>query len=308
MDKRFWLYVLKRFLLGILTIFVVATITFWVMQLVPGGPFLSEKATPQYVLDELNALYGLDKPVFIQYLNYLKGIVVFNFGFSLKQRGRTVMDIILSGLKVSAPIGLIAMVLALFFGVIFGSWAALRQNKFADRMIMLFTTTCVAMPSFVIATMLLLIFCVLLPWFPANGQSAAGYILPTLTLSLLPMANITRFVRTTTVETLKQDFIVTATAKGLPRRTVLFKHGLRNSITPVITYAGPMFAFIITGSLVVEQVFTISGLGSSFVNSITSRDYPLIMGTTVFITELMVVVLFISDLLYSWVDPRVKFE
>jgi oligopeptide transport system permease protein len=308
MNTKFAMYIVKRLLLSILTIFIVITITFFAMQAIPGGPFTSEKSVSDAVLAVLKAKYGLDKPLYVQYWNYLKNAVMFDYGPSMKQKGQDVIKIIQDGFAVSGKIGAIAALIALFFGVILGSYAATHQNKWVDRVIMIFSTASVAMPSFIIATFLLLLFCVKLKWLPANGTTVAGYVLPVICLSLYPMAYITRLTRTSTLDVLGQDYIRTAKAKGVSKTKILFKHGLRNSLTPVITYFGPMFAYIITGSLVVEQIFGIPGLGRPFITAITGRDYTLIMGTTIFLTVIMVVMLLISDILYKIANPRVSFD
>jgi len=308
MNSKFLSYILKRLIMAVVTVFAVITITFFAMQLIPGGPFLAEKSISAETLALLEAQYGLDKPVFIQYLNYLKGALIWDFGPSIKKTGRFVTDIIFSDFKVSGIIGLIALLIATFTGSILGSLAATHQNKVGDRVIMVLSTASIALPSFIIATVLLLLFCVTLKWFPANGTSIAGYILPTITLSLYPMAYITRLTRSSTLDILNQDYIKMAKAKGLSNRKVLFKHALRNSLTPVITYFGPEFAYIITGSLVVEQIFAIPGLGRDFVSSISNRDYPMIMGTTIFLTDIMVIMLLVSDILYKVADPKVDFD
>lgn len=309
MNKKLLFYIIKRLLLAIATIFFVITITFFAMQLIPGGPFTSEKALSETTLNILKEKYGLDKPLFIQYLNYLKRAFVFDFGYSIKNRGAvSVNEIILNGLKVSAPIGIVAALIAIFVGVILGSLAAYKHNTWVDRTIMVLSTSFVAVPSFIISTILLYLFCVKWKLLPANGGDIKGYILPTITLSFYPMAYITRLTRTSSLDVLGSDFIRTANAKGLPFRKVLFKHSLRNSLTPVITYSGPMIAFILSGSLVIEQIYGIPGIGRSFVSCINNRDYPVIMGLTIFLTMLIIFMVLISDILYKVVNPRVELE
>jgi oligopeptide transport system permease protein len=310
MNSKLLAYILKRVGMSILTIFLVITITFWAMQAIPGGPFLSEKGVSDATLARLEAMYGLDKPLMEQYWNYLKNAVIFDFGPSIKSKGQYVTDIIMDGLSVSGPIGIIATLIALIIGIVFGLIAATHQNKFLDRLIMVISTASVAMPSFIIATFLLLIFCVQLGWLPANGTSgeANTFILPIVCLSLYPAAYITRLTRSSTLDVLNQDFVRTAKAKGLTHEKMLFKHVLRNSLTPVITYIGPEIGYVITGSLVVEQVFSIPGLGRTFTQSILNRDYTVIMGTTVFLTEIMVVMLLVSDILYKVANPKVDFD
>ena len=302
-------YLIKRILLALLTIWVVITITFFVMHAVPGGPFLGEKAISASAQAALEAKYGLDKPLMTQYLTYLGDIVTkFDFGPSLKLRGREVIDVIADGMKVSAKLGLIAAIIALIVGVVLGSVAALKRNTIIDRVIMVVSTAFVSMPSFIMGTLLLLFFSVQLRWLPANGDAQNGLILPIITLSLSPMAYITRLTRSSMLDVLGQDYIRTAKAKGVSKWKIIFGHALKNSLIPVITYFGPMIAGITTGSLVVEKIFAVPGIGRSFVNSITNRDYPLIMGTTIVLATLIVVMNLVSDIMYKVVDPRITLE
>jgi oligopeptide transport system permease protein len=309
MNTKTLLYILKRIAMAALTVWVVITVTFFVMRAVPGGPFMSEKAISETAQAALEAKYGLDKPVFEQYITYLKDVfTAFDFGPSLKQRGKMVTEIISDGLATSAKLGLIAAVIALVAGVILGAVAALRRNKLIDRIIMVITTAFVSMPSFIMGTLLLFLFSVSLGWVPANGAETKGLILPVITLALNPTAHITRLTRSSMLDVLGQDYIRTAKAKGVSGPKVIFGHALKNSLIPVITYFGPMLAYIVTGSLVVEQIFAVPGIGRAFVNSITSRDYPLLMGTTIVLAALTVVMNLISDIMYKIVDPRINLE
>lgn len=279
------------------------------MHAVPGGPFVGEKATTPAVQAAMEAKYGLDKPVLEQYFTYLGDIVLrFDFGPSLKQRGRRVIDIIADGMKVSAKLGLIAAFGALVVGIVLGAVAALRRNKVIDKVIMVITTAFVSMPSFIAGALLLTIFAVSLHLLPANGAQKNGLILPIVTLALYPMAYITRLTRSSMLDVLGQDYIRTARAKGVPGFKVIFGHALKNSLIPVITYFGPMLAYIVTGSIVVEQIFAVPGIGRAFVNSITGRDYPLIMGTTIILACLIIIMNLVSDLLYKIVDPRIELD
>ena len=309
MNSKTLFYVLKRIGLAIPTIWVVITITFFVMHAVPGGPFVGEKATTPAVQAAMEAKYGLDKPVLEQYFTYLGDIVLrFDFGPSLKQRGRQVIDIIADGMKVSAKLGLIAAFGALVVGIVLGAVAALQRNKVIDKVIMVITTAFVSMPSFIAGALLLTIFAVSLHLLPANGAQKNGLILPVVTLALYPMAYITRLTRSSMLDVLGQDYIRTARAKGVPGFKVIFGHALKNSLIPVITYFGPMLAYIVTGSIVVEQIFAVPGIGRAFVNSITGRDYPLIMGTTIILACLIIIMNLVSDLLYKIVDPRIELD
>ncbi len=309
MNSKTLIYILKRIGLAILTVWVVITVTFFVMHAVPGGPFMSEKAISPAAQAALEAKYGLDKPRIVQYFTYLKDIVTkFDFGPSLKQRGRMVIDIIADGMKTSVRLGVIAAALAGVVGIVLGAVAALRRNKLIDKIIMVITTAFVSMPSFIMGSLLLVLFAINLMILPANGAAKGGLILPIITLSLYPMAYITRLTRSSMLDVLGQDYIRTAKAKGVSGVKIIFGHALKNSLIPVITYFGPMLAYIVTGSLVVEKIFAVPGIGRAFVNSITGRDYPLIMGTTIILASLIVIMNLVTDILYKVVDPRINLE
>ncbi len=300
-------YVIKRVLLAILTVFLISAITFFVMHMVPGGPFNREKALDPATVAALEARYHLDKPLPEQFLLYMGNLLKGDFGVSLKN-GRNITDIIKDSFPVSAKLGLMAISLALVCGIIFGSLAALMRNKWPDRLIVFFSTLFTAVPSFVLATLLLLVFAIKLEWFPVWSATEVHYTLPVIALSAYPMAYTTRLAKTSMLDALSQDYIRTAKAKGVNRWKVIFKHALRNSLIPVITYAGPQIAYIITGSMVVETIFTVGGIGSKFVSAITNRDYTLIMATTIFLATLMVLANLICDLLYKVVDPRIQYD
>ena len=266
-----------------------------------------EKALSEATVAALNARYGLDKPVGEQFLLYMEGILHGDFGVSLKN-GREITSIIKESFPISAKLGVSAMIVALFFGTIFGSTAALMRNRIPDRVIVFFSTLFTAVPSFVLATLLLLVFSIRLGWVPVWSPKNQNYVLPVIALSAYPMSYITRLSKTSMLDALSQDYIRTAKAKGVSRFKMIFKHALRNSLIPVITYAGPQIAYIITGSMVIETIFTVGGLGSKFVSAINNRDYTLIMATTIFLAVLMVVANVICDLLYKLVDPRIKYD
>lgn len=300
-------YVGKRVLLAVVTVFIICAITFFAMNAIPGGPFDSEKAPSPEVMKVLNERYDLDKPVTTQFVLYLNNLLHGDFGVSLKT-GRNIAKTLFESFAVSAKLGGMAAAVAVVLGVIFGSTAALQRNKWPDRLIIFLSTLFTAVPSFVLAMLLLLIFCVQLGWFPIFSTTDKSYVLPVIALALYPMAYITRLTKTSMLDALGQDYIRTARAKGVSPLKVIFKHGLRNALIPVITYVGPMLAFILTGSLVVENIFNFGGLGAKFVSSITNRDYPLIMAITIFLATMMVVFNLISDLVYKLVDPRITFE
>ena len=243
-------YIIKRILLALLTILIICLITFFVMHAVPGGPFNREKALSQATIDALNARYGLDKPLFTQFINYMKGILHGDFGVSLKN-GRDISDMIAESFPISARLGLTAMLFALTLGIILGSTAAIMRNKLPDRIIVFFSTLFTAVPSFVLATLLLLVFSIKLGWVPVWSANETHYLLPVMALAAYPMAYTTRLAKTSMLDALGQDYIRTAKSKGVARWKVIFKHALKNSMIPIITYAGPQIAYIITGSMVV---------------------------------------------------------
>lgn len=300
-------YTVKRVLLALVTIFIIAAITFFAMNAIPGGPFSSEKAPDPAVQAVLEKRFNLDKPVWQQFFLYLEGLVHGDFGVSLKT-GREISQTITESFAISAKLGGMAMLLAVVGGLVLGSVAALMRNRWPDRLIIFTTTLCVAVPSFVLATLLLLVFCLQLGWVQVWSTTSQNYLLPVISLALYPMSYITRLTKSSMLDVLGQDYIRTARAKGVREWAVIFKHALRNALIPVITYVGPMTAYILTGSLVVETVFTIGGLGTKFVTGITNRDYPMIMGTTIFLATLMVIMTLISDLVYKLVDPKITFD
>ena len=302
-----WKYIIKRILLALFTVLLICIITFALMNAIPGGPFNKEKALSEATIAALNTRYNLDKPLPVQFFLYMKNLLHGDFGVSLKN-GREIKDIIGESFPVSCRLGLSAVIVALILGTIFGSLAALMRNKWPDRVIIFFSTLFTAVPSFVLATLLLLIFSIKLGWIPVWSADSTNYLLPVIALAAYPMAYTTRLAKTSMLDALSQDYIRTAKAKGVSKYKIIFKHALRNSLLPIITYAGPEIAYIITGSMVVETVFTVGGIGSKFVSAITNRDYTMIMATTIFLATLMVTANVICDLLYKVVDPRIKYE
>ncbi|MBQ3086332.1 MAG: ABC transporter permease [Clostridia bacterium] len=300
-------YFVKRILLAVFTILIICAITFFTMHAVPGGPFNSEKALDPATVNALNERYGLNEPVFVQFINWMKGLLHGDLGVSLKN-GREISRSIGESFPISARLGLMAMAVALSLGTVLGSLAALMRNKLPDRIIVFMSTLFTAVPSFVLATLLLLIFCITLQWVPVWNANDPNYVLPVIALAAYPMAYTTRLAKTSMLDALGQDYIRTAKSKGVSRPKIIFKHALRNSMIPIITYAGPQIAYIITGSMVVETIFTVGGIGSKFITAINDRDYTMIMATTVFLATLMVIANLICDLLYKVVDPRIKFD
>ena len=270
---------------------------------------MAEKAISPAAQAALEAKYGLDKPLFQQYLTYMTDALHGDFGDSLRQRGRTVASIIGTKFPVSARVGGLSVLVALGIGIPLGCVAAYRRGKFIDNFISVVATCGIAVPSFVICTVLMYIFGVKLKLLPTLGLTGwKNYIMPVTALAFYPTAYIMRLMRSSMLDVLGQDYMRTAKAKGLSQKVSLFKHALRNAILPVITYVGPMMAYTLTGSFIVEKIFTIPGLGGEFIGAITSRDYTLIMGTTIFLATLMIVMNVIVDIVYKIVDPRIKLK
>ncbi len=302
-------YIVKRVSLGLLTIFLVSTLTFFLMNLVPGGPFLAEKAISPEAQAALEAKFGLDKPLSEQYYTYMGDLLEGDMGPSIKQRGRDVNGIISSKFPVSAKLGGLAVTVALCLGIPLGSIAAVNRGKWIDNLIIVIATFGIAVPGFVLCTVLLYIFSVQLGVLPSYGlETPLHYIMPIMALSFYPTAYITRLMRTSMLDVLGQDYMRTAKAKGLSQMISLFKHALRNSILPIVTYLGPLLAYILVGSFVTEEIFTIPGLGSELIGAITSRDYPLIMGITIFLSVLMISLNVLVDIAYKFIDPRIKLK
>ena len=296
-------------LVSIVTLWIVATATFFLMYMVPGGPFLAEKAPSEATIAALNEKYGLDQPKIVQYKNYFVKFLSGDLGPSMKQRGRDVNQIIATGFKVSAKVGGLSILLAVCVGIPFGSIAALKRGKWQDNIILVISTTGIAVPSFVVATVLMMILSVKLDLLPTYGLTSwEYYIMPVMSLAFYPTAYISRLMRSSMLEVLGQDYIRTAKAKGLPMFRVLFKHALRNAVLPVVTYLGPLLAYTLTGSFIVERIFTVPGLGNSFISSILNRDYTMIMGTTIFLAALIIFMNLLVDIVYKLVDPRIKYK
>lgn len=302
-------YIIKRFIASIITILVVVTVTFFLMHLIPGGPFDKDKKVPPQILQAMNKKYGLDKPLITQYGIYLVNLSHFDLGPSMKNEGKTVNDIINYSFKSSAKLGAVAVLFALITGILIGVQAALHQGKWQDGVCMILATLGVTIPSFVIATFFIYFFAVKLGWFPAMGfDGPKYYVLPAVALGGTAMAFIARLTRSRMMDVLKQDYIRTAKAKGLSRNKVIYKHALKNSLIPVVTYLGPLIAGVLTGSFVIESMFGIPGLGREFVTTISNRDYSGIMGVTVFFSTFLIMCNFIVDILYMVIDPRIKLQ
>ena len=302
-------YILKRAIMSLITAFLVATLTFFVMNMVPGGPFLSEKAVTPQAQAAMEAKYGLDKPLFQQYTTYMTGILKGDFGLSIKKRGRTVSQIIGTKFPVSAKVGGLALILAVCTGIPLGAVAAFNRGKFIDNLLVVLSTAGIAIPSFLSSTILIYIFTTKLKWLPSLVlKDAQSYIMPVVALALYPTFYMARLMRSSMLDVMGQDYMRTAKAKGVTTFKAIFKHALRNAILPVITYLGPLLAALMTGSFIIEKIFNIPGLGSEFVSSITSRDYPMIMGTTIFLAVFIIIMNLFVDIAYAIVDPRIKLK
>jgi len=302
-------YILKRIFSSIITLWVVITATFILAHVIPGGPFDREKVLPPEVLKNIQQRYNLDKSLWWQYQDYIVHLAKLDLGPSFQQRGTSVNDIINRGFPVSAKLGIVSVSISLVFGIILGIISALKQGKWEDNLAMFISTLGVTIPSFVIATLLIYIFGEKLRLLPVFGLSSPKhYILPAIALSGFSMAFISRLIRSSLLEVIRQDYIRAARARGLSETSIIFVHALKNAVLPVITYIGPLVAAILTGSFVVERIFTIPGLGRSFVDSISNRDYTLVLGVTVFYSLLLIVCNLLVDIIYALVDPRINIE
>ena len=300
-------YFFKRVLHGIPVLVVVATLTFVIMRLVPGGPFDEEKKLPPEILANIQAKYHLDEPVITQYLLYLKQLTQGDMGPSYKYIGRDVTDIISDTFPVSITLGLLAMFVVVGVGVPTGMWSAYRQNSMVDRVCVFFAMLGVSVPSFVLGTVLVWLMSHKLHWFPpALWEGPRHMILPALALGAPFTGYIARLTRSAVFEVLASDYIRTARAKGLSESMVVIKHALKNSIYPIVSVIGPLTAGLVTGSFVIEFIFSIPGMGSFFITAVTNRDYPLIMGVTLVYAVLIVLANIMVDIIYMWLDPRVR--
>ena len=300
-------YILKRIFYMVVTLFLIVTITFFLMKLLPGSPYANEENLTDAQLQIMNAKYGLDKPVWMQYFIYLGGLVRLDLGMSF-QYNSTVLNLLSSRVGPSFQIGLQALIFGMGMGTLLGLVAAMKQNTIVDTGATFFAIIGRSVPSFVFAVVLQLVFGVIFPILPIAlwNQGFISSILPTLALSISPVADSARFIRTEMVEVLQSDYMELARAKGLSRMEVVMKHGVRNALIPLVTIAGPMLVGLMTGSMVIENIFAIPGIGEQFVKSILTNDYPTIMGVTMMYSFLLVVTILIVDLLYGFIDPRIR--
>ncbi len=304
-------YALRRLASAIPTLFIIITIAFFMMRLAPGGPFDREKQLPPEIEANILKVYNLDKPVYEQYYDYLRNIIRGDFGPSYKYLDFTVNDLIMTGFPVSLRLGLYAILLAVICGVSAGTIAALKQNSWFDFMVMGVAMTGIAIPNFVMAPLLALVFGVYLSWLPVAGWGGGALqyqVLPVITLALPQIAYIARLTRGSMVEIMNSNFIRTARAKGLAEKIVVVRHALRGGLLPVVSYLGPATAAVITGSVVIESIFDVPGIGRYFVNGALNRDYPVVMGVVIFYAVLIIMLNLLVDLIYGFFDPRVKVE
>lgn len=300
-------YAIRRLVTSLLTLFLVITLTFFLMQAVPGEPMLGENVNPE-ITQKLLEKYGYDKPLGEQYINYLKGLFTGDMGYSMViKSGEPVSNIIGERFPISCKLGLIALTIAVLLGIPLGVLAAMKHDSVFDRCFIFSASLFVSIPSFIMTIALMLIFGVWLKILPiAYLDSWKSYLMPVFGMAIYPMCSLARLTRTTMLDVIGQDYIKTARAKGLSTPVIMFKHALRNACIPVVTSLGPLIAGILTGSFVVEKVFAINGVGKYFVNSITARDYPVIMGTTIFYAVLLIGCNYLVDLAYGVIDPRIK--
>ncbi len=299
----------KKALILLISLWLVITGTFFLMHAIPGDPFIGDRVIPQEVLNSLYAHYGLDQPLWVQYFKYLKGLLQGELGPSIVYQGRSVNQFIAEGFPISARLGLQALFLAVPSGIFLGTIASMKRGGWQDSLAMAISTIGVSVPNFVLSTLFQFIFCVKLHLLPiARWGNFEHTILPTLALAALPIAYIARLTRSNMVEVLAQDYIKAALAKGLPLFRVSVRHGLQNALLPVLTYLGPLTSSILTGSFMIEKIFAIPGLGAWMIHSINGRDYPMIMGLTIFYSSFLMMAVFFVDVLYAFLDPRIRVQ
>ena len=302
-------YIIKRLLAGVLSLFVLVTLTFFLMHMIPGGPFSpsEQRNVPEKILEQIQDKYGLNDPVPVQYARYLGNLLHGDMGTSFKKQDTTVNELIANGFPVSAQVGALGIVAALAVGIPLGIIAAIRRGKMADGVAMVFATIGVSVPSFVICVLMMYLFCEKWKIFPSYGLTSwKHYVLPVFCMAFSQIAYITRLMRSSMLETMRQDYIRTERAKGMPEYLVIGKYALKNSILPVVTYVGPLIATLLTGTFIIEKLFSIPGLGRYFVSAITDRDYSVTLGLTVFLGAMIIVCNLVVDIMYAIIDPRVK--
>lgn len=303
-------YIVKRVFVGIITLFALATITFFLMHIIPGSPFAGETSKlPAAVKEKLIAQYGLDKPLMEQFVAYLKNAFSGDFGTSLNRKGKDVIDIIKGGLPATVSLGLVAFAISMVVGIFLGTVATFSKQKWVQGFVAVTSTIGVSVPSFLLALLMMLLFGVIWRCLPIVGLSSwRHYIMPGIALALAPIAMITRLVRTSLQEVMRQDYMVLARSKGTSELKVIVRHALKNALVPVVTYAGPLIATLLTGSFVVETLFSVPGIGAEFVNSVSNRDYTLIMALTIFYGAFIIIANIVTDMITAAMDPRVRLK
>lgn len=302
-------YILKRIASSIVTLWVVITITFFLMHAIPGDPFTNEKAISPEIMANLKHKYGLDQPLIVQYGRYLGNLVQGDLGISIKYKNRSVNDMISEGFPVSAHLGLWSAALGISLGLLLGIIASLNHKGFWDYFVIFVAISGVSIPNFVFAAMFQYAFGVKLGWFPvARWGTPMHVILPALALGLRVVAFQARMMRTSMLDVLSQDYIKTAKSKGLNKRQITWRHAIRNAILPVVTILGPLLAGLLTGTFVIEKIFAIPGLGKFYIQSIQQNDYTVILGTTAFYSTVLIILVFVVDIAYGFVDPRIRID
>lgn len=300
-------YAVKRILTGLLTVFVLITLVFMLMKVLPGGPFDSDRVTDQRVIQIIEARYNLDKPVMVQYLLYLQSVLRGDLGESFKKVGTSVTELIGNLAPVTFRLGMVSLVVSVCLGLLLGIIAALSRRPSVQASIVAMATVGISIPGFLLALFLMYLFAVKLGLLPIIGLSTwKHYVMPTAALSFYPVAFISRMTRSVLTEVIKQDYIVMAKSKGLAWRTIIWRHALKNVLIPIVTYLGPMIAYLMTGSFVIENLFAIPGIGRELINSIQGRDAPVVLGLTIFLGAFIVAMNLIVDLMLGLIDPRIK--
>lgn len=302
-------YVCKRLVAGVLSLFVLVSITFFLMHMIPGGPFSpsDQRNVPEKILNQISERYGLNDPLIVQYGRYLNNLVHGDLGVSFKKQDTTVNELIANGFPVSARVGALGVILALIVGIPLGIVAAIKRGKLPDMASMVFATIGVSVPSFVICVLMMYVFCEKLKLFPSYGLTSwKHYVLPVFCMAFSQIAYITRLMRSSMLETMRQDYIRTERSKGVPEFQVIGKYALKNSVLPVVTYVGPMVAALLTGTFIIEKLFSVPGLGRYFISAISDRDYSVTLGLTVFLGAMIIICNLVVDILYAVIDPRVK--
>lgn len=300
-------YILKRLLIMVITLWIIVTLTFVLMISIPGSPFNSEANTNKVVQENMEKHYGLDKPAIVQYANYMKSVVTLDFGPSIRKPSQSVNELLTRGFPISFELGITAIIVAVISGILLGIAAALKHSGFIDYLAMTIAVLGISIPNFILATLLIQQLAINVEIFPvARWTSPSHMVLPVIALATGPMAIIARLTRSTMLEVLTEDYIKMARAKGLSPWKVTFKHALKNALMPVVTIMGTLLAGVLTGSFVIEEIFAIPGMGKYFVESINERDQPVIMGTTVFYSAFLIISLFLVDVAYGLLDPRIR--